>query len=394
MQQRRLAILYAKYGPYHLARLQAATRMGQDRGWQVVGIELASQQLVYPWETGAAGHAVQKYTVFSQRAVEEIPTLRQWRGMWSLLNRVDPQALAFPGFRNPGMQAALIWASLKRRPALALMASKADDYPRYPVKEWAKRRIMSLYAGVIAAGTLAGDYAFQLGIPRERIFVGNNVVDNELFIREAQWARENAPQLRKKYRLPEDYFLCVSRFMEKKNLPRLIQAYARYREITGAQAWDLVICGSGPLESRLRQQVQLLGLKQVHFPGFKQIDELPNFYGLARCFIIPSSHAEQFGLVVNEAMAAGLPVLVSRACGCAPDLVREGVNGFTFDPLDVEAMASLMVKMSSGEVDLAAMSRASGSLIARWTPEAYAENLFKAVAAAEKTMGCYFTKQS
>ena len=91
---------------------------------------------------------------------------------------------------------------------------------------------------------------------------------------------------------------------------------------------------------------------------------------------------EQWGLVVNEAMAAGLPVLVSRACGCAPDLVREGVNGFTFDPYDVGGLAGLMVRMSSGELNLKTMGEASQVIIAGWTPEVFGENLLRAVDAA------------
>jgi len=82
-------------------------------------------------------------------------------------------------------------------------------------------------------------------------------------------------------------------------------------------------------------------------------------------------------------MAAGLPVLVSRDCGCASDLVHEDVNGYTFDPYDVESLARLMVRMSSGIVDLKAMGEASLRIIAEWTPEVFAQNLFKAVAAGQ-----------
>jgi glycosyltransferase involved in cell wall biosynthesis len=117
--------------------------------------------------------------------------------------------------------------------------------------------------------------------------------------------------------------------------------------------------------------------------GFKQPKDIANYFSNAICLILPSIY-ETWGLVVNEAMAAGLPVLVSRACGCAPDLVQEGINGFTFDPYDVDGLARLMVRMSSGEVDLQAMGRASRKIIADWTPEVFAENLFKALEAARE----------
>ena len=84
----------------------------------------------------------------------------------------------------------------------------------------------------------------------------------------------------------------------------------------------------------------------VILAGFKQYDELPAYYGLASAFVHAST-TEQWGLVVNEAMASGLPVLVSDRCGCAPDLVEDGVNGFTFDPYDVEALAGLMQRVAA-----------------------------------------------
>lgn len=116
-------------------------------------------------------------------------------------------------------------------------------------------------------------------------------------------------------------------------------------------------------------------------PGFKQYSELPAYYGLASVFILPSIK-DTWGLVVNEAMAAGLPVLVSNRCGCAPDLVEEGCNGYTFDPYNVDALAGLMRKISADDCDRAAMGQASRDIIARWTPQTFAENLCKAAEAA------------
>ena len=108
--------------------------------------------------------------------------------------------------------------------------------------------------------------------------------------------------------------------------------------------WSLVLLGDGPLKSDLCRLISDLRLDAcVHLPGFKQYHELPVYYGLASAFVHAST-TEQWGLVVNEAMASGLPVLVSNRCGCAQDLVKEGVNGFTFDPCNVEQLAQLMLK--------------------------------------------------
>ena len=108
--------------------------------------------------------------------------------------------------------------------------------------------------------------------------------------------------------------------------------------------------------------------------------ELGAYYGLASAFI----HApvvDQWGLVVNEAMAAGLPVLVSTGAGAAEDLVKEGVNGFTFDPSDAGAIADAMSRISRPEAALRQMGRKSSELVESWAPKRFAEGLWQAVSA-------------
>ncbi|MEI8287859.1 MAG: glycosyltransferase [Verrucomicrobiota bacterium] len=224
------------------------------------------------------------------------------------------------------------------------------------------------------------------------------------------------------------YFLASARFVEKKNLPRLIAAYARYRTLCEARSreqgtnaksesqksefqvsgfssppsancqlpssdlrpptsdlWSLVLLGDGPLRSDLCHRISDLRLQSfVLLPGFKQYHELPAYYAAAGAFIHAST-TEQWGLVVNEAMASGLPVLVSNRCGCARDLVQDGVNGFTFDPYNVEQLAELMFQVSSSRSpgsdlrpltsDLSQMGAASARLISAWGPDRFASGL-------------------
>jgi glycosyltransferase involved in cell wall biosynthesis len=183
--------------------------------------------------------------------------------------------------------------------------------------------------------------------------------------------------------------------VEKKNLTRLIQAYARYRHLASqaasgkgeADIWNLVLLGDGPLRSIYDSQLTTLDLHDhVLLPGFKQYCELPVYYGLASTFV-HSSTVEQWGLVVNEAMASGLPVLVSDRCGCARDLVKSGVNGFTFDPYNVEQLSGLMLDLSSSGIDLAAMGQASQKIISEWGPRRFADGLAQAVRVAVTSPG-------
>ena len=242
----------------------------------------------------------------------------------------------------------MLWGKAGKKTLVMMSESSRNDKIRRPLLEWCKSQMVRRFDAALVGGNQQREYAALLGIPQHHIFLGYDVVNNDYFARKTDKVRQRKNYYRQVLGLPQRYFLTVSRFIPKKNLSGLIRAYGDYRRLTGDQAWDLVLCGSGPLERELKHQAR--DIAGIHFSGFTQIDKLPFYYGLASTFILPSSHFEQWGLVVNEAMASGLPVLVSRICGCASELVEEGFNGFTFDPLDIEGLSRLMVKMAMGEV--------------------------------------------
>ena len=104
----------------------------------------------------------------------------------------------------------------------------------------------------------------------------------------------------------------------------------------------MVIAGDGPLKEDLESFLDEHDLNdRVFLPGYIQYDEIPIFYGLSSCFILPSI-TEQWGLVINESLASGKPVLVSDKCGCAPNLVQNQEVGFIFNPMDEDDLLSKM----------------------------------------------------
>ena len=196
-----------------------------------------------------------------------------------------------------------------------------------------------------------------------------DVVDNEHFaVSNQKWRVSD--------KFPRNYFLTVTRLSPEKNLTSLLQSFERYRQKGGD--WGLVIAGTGPIERELKESIPTRLVDFVYWHGWASYDELPSLYHGASCFIL-SSTSEPWGLVVNEAMSAGLPVLVSRSCGCVPELCKTGINGYSFNPFDVEQLAELMFKMSSKEVDLNSMGRASKEIIKNYTPEIWAKTVMKMV---------------
>ncbi|MEO1184548.1 MAG: glycosyltransferase family 4 protein, partial [Cyanobacteria bacterium J06636_27] len=266
---------------------------------------------------------------------------------------------------------ALIWSLWHQKPAILLSASKEDDAPRNWWNETIKRWILKGYKAALVGGKPQKKYLIKLGMNPECIFTGYNVVGNEEF------HPNKIKSLSNPHRKP--YFLAVNRFVAKKNLSKLISSYAIYRQTAGVNAWDLVLCGDGKLRPQIEQQISELDLKDfVRLPGFLQQDDLLPYFAHAKCFI-HASIQEQWGLVVNEAMAAGLPVLVSKRCGCYEDLIIENVNGFGFDPENSQQLSQLMLKISSGEVKLEKMSQASLEHIQKFSPDYFAEGLIQAV---------------
>jgi len=103
-------------------------------------------------------------------------------------------------------------------------------------------------------------------------------------------------------------------------------------------------------------------------PGFKQKEELPKYLAVSDVFVLPSV-SEGWGLVVNEAMAAGLPILISKKCGCSQELVEDGKNGFSFDPQDTNELLRLMLDIADGKYDLKVMGENSLRIINKFKPE-------------------------
>ena len=373
----RLAVLFRSLGPYHHARLRA---LGSR--CRLAALEVSSVDPVYAWAKveGAAGF---ERAVLFEDDLETVGGMRLLRRVRQALDALAPDAVAIPGWSEPAALAALLWCLRRRRPAVLMADSTAADEIRRPGREALKRRVVRLYGAATVAGAPQRDYACALGLPRDRVFCGYDVVDNDHFARGADLARARAADWRRRLGLPGPYFLACGRFVGKKNLLGLLEAYARYRARADGRRWRLVILGDCDLRPQLASRIERLGIaRDVLLPGFRQYGELPVWYGLAGAFVHAST-TEQWGLVVNEAMASGLPVLVSERCGCAPDLVRAAANGFTFDPRDIEALAGLMQRLAAmPDERRQAMARVGRQIIAGWGPERFADGLTRAVEVA------------
>lgn len=378
---RRVCVQWPRLGPYHLARLQALHALLAERGVELVALETAGHDALYDWRTEDGATAFRREQVFPDAVFESLSPWQMHQGMVDVLNRIQPDAVAINSYSLPDARACLLWARAQHRVAVCMTDTKADDGERVWWREWIKARIVQSFDAALLAGAPQQRYFEQLGFPTSRIFLGYDVVDNAFFAEHAAQVRQHPADDRHLPGLDEEdpFFLVVGRFIPLKNIDGVLRAYQQYRARSEAP-WRLVLVGDGPERPRLEQQIREAGIGGVTLAGFQQIEALPAYYGRAGA-LIHATYKDTWGLVVNEAMAAGLPVLVSERAGCVEDLVQEGRNGYRFNPEDAQQLAAKMVHLAAPQTDREALGRQSEAIIAAWSPARFATSLWQAVLA-------------
>ncbi len=298
------------------------------------------------------------------------------------LRKANPDAIVCGGYNYLASWQALRWARRNHVRFLLWCESTSNDHRSgHRMVESLKKNFFDKCDGCIVPGTAAGEYASQMGVSREHIFIAPNAVDNDLFASLANDARRNGPRVRAELNLPARYFLFVGRLVRSKGVFELWEAYGSLNENLRSQ-FGLVFAGDGPLRSELESIAKSISPGTLRFAGFVQRDELASYYGLADCLVF-STHSDPWGLVVNEAMACGLPVICGQSAGCAADLVK--ANGRLIDSRNVDQLAHAMEELARDADLRRQMSRESLKIIRNYSPERCATGIAQAALASSST---------
>ncbi len=388
----RVAVIWIDWYPYHVARFRGLAGHPELVG-EVAGIELVGGVGVHaglrfreelPEDLAHNVHTLLPGTNWADAGQMRLAYL-----LWRKLDELNPKVVLVPGYYTLPAIAAALWARLHRRKGVLMTESTREDHTRSRFKEAAKGLgVRALFPWAVAGGRRHRHYLAALGFPAYRTMRFYDVVDNAGLGRAATQLRRTGRRGHADYGLPERYFLYVGRLAPEKNIGGpggLLGAYLAYRNVGGR--WPLVLVGDGPeRETLARQAANSPYAKDIHFAGHKGSAELGPYYAFAGCFVLPSSR-EPWGLVVNEAMACGLPVIVSSSCGCADDLVATGHNGFTFDPArSGELQASLLAMEALTPHEWAHMGSLSLERIQDYSPEAFGAEI-AGIAYADITSG-------
>ncbi len=270
--------------------------------------------------------------------------LREWHvhlnwglGWW--LRRLRPEVLVLGGYDQPLYWHGLFYARRRRIPTVLLYESwEGSAHWRRGVGFALKRAFVRRTTVGVAFGSRAAEWLRRIHGGEFPVVRSLNTVDMEFFQQRAQQFRQSPHYAERRAQYPPLLLLMVGSLIPRKNARVLLEALARLSD----PDIGLVLVGAGPQEEELRQLCWRLGLHdRVAFEGFRQQEELPQYYALADVLVVPSLE-EVWGLVVNEALATGLYVLCSTAVGAAYDLIRPGWNGELFPPTDADALADLL----------------------------------------------------
>jgi glycosyltransferase involved in cell wall biosynthesis len=288
----------------------------------------------------------------------------------------QPDIVILPGYNEISFWIALLATKLLKIPSILTFDSTAMDQPKFWYKEAVKRLFVRGCNAAFSYGTKSKEYLMALGMPSSAIFIRCQATKNSEICAIHKTAYAERQKRLDAANLKPHNFIYVGRLSLIKNIGLLIRCFENLKShFLAASDWGLIIVGDGPQCQELNSLCAKIGASDVYFAGGKSWREVPEFYALADVFVLPST-SEAWGLVVNEAMSCGLPVVVSNCCGSAYDLVIEGENGFVFDPFNEAELTDQMQYFIENPDSIERMGDYSKQIISNFTPENSAKQMY------------------
>lgn len=366
----KIVALHTDFRIYWPARLNALNLSMNKRGDKLDIIEIAGKGSNYSFSKSGIQTDLNWHILFPEEAPENLNGLIIRKKLFPLLDNLNPDVIIAGAIAFPSGALAVTWGKKNNKKVIVFDDAKIGAVHRNSMVNYIKQAV---YHGVDAMIYPSLDWE-ETGMfwdfKKEQLFYGVDVVDNDF------WGFSSAL----KYQLG-NYFVSVGRQIPKKNYLSIAQAYVCYRKRMGNDALNWVLIGDGPDHERIVEFIRRNNCEdKVHFLPFLPQEDLPSIYQHAEALICCSNSEETWGLVINEAMAGGCPVIASIQCGATNTLVQDGVNGFQFSCDDIDKLAELMVvyhKLPQHRKEF--MKEASKQVISCWGLERFAEGCCDAI---------------
>ena len=364
--RRRLAVITEIIAPYRIPVFNALARE-HDIDLHVIFLSETDPTLRH-WDVYKTEINFSYQVLPSWRARIGRQTLLLNRGLNRALRSFHPDIIVCGGYNYLASWQALSIAKWRVVPFVGWIESTCRERRSlfFPI-ELAKRFFVRACDAFLVPGTASADYLEVLGATPHTIFVAPNAIDTHLFFAAAASARENTPSIRSRFGLPCRFFLFVGRLVEEKGIFDLVEAYSRLSADTRHEI-GLVFVGDGPARDQISVRTARISPGSVRTLGFLQRDDLAQIYPLADALVFPT-YSDAWGLVVNEAMACGLPVITTEVAGCHRDLVHHGENGFVVSAGDINSLFECMNQLALNPELRERMGQRGADRIAHYSPQ-------------------------
>jgi len=320
------------------------------------------------------------YEVLFETSFEETNLFSRSIKLLKSFFKEKPDIVAIPGWYDFSLYIIAFISKILGKKIILQNDSTYEDKPRKLYKELPKKLIVKLSDAYWCYGSASKKYLLKLGANEEKIYTRFQATNNYEIEKIYNETLKEIEQIKQKLKLKSNNFIYVGRLSPEKNIKLLVEVFKNIK-LSEPQSndWGLIIVGDGPQRKDIEDFIRENNLeKDFYLTGGMSWRDVPKYYALADVFVLPSL-SEPWGLVVNEAMVCGLPVIVSKKAGAYWDLVKEGENGFGFDPTKSEELKTIMLKFINGEVDIKKMGEKSKEIIKDYTPKNTARQMLRAI---------------
>lgn len=379
-QKIRVGIVAPGLAPY---RVPLLNRLNQLPNVQVTALlcQLQDRQAgnsnLQAWNFAA--HAFRTFTYTYKTKLGDRVGVVTSPGLFTHLARTPYDLVIALGWTMPNTVIAWGQRKLARRPIVVW--DESIPHPAHPLKQQLSpvlEKYISSFDGYLATSSWCIDYLVSMGAPRDRVILFPQVTDNDFFARNAALWRTRRDEVKQALGIStSQVILFVGQFIPRKGIRPLFDAFERVAS-QNAQV-SLVLVGSGSLEPEMQERrAHSSARDRIFIQSHVSQHDLPQYYGLADLFCLPSFY-DTFGVVVNEAMASGLPVVTTGRVGAAADLVRDGVTGRVVSPGDPVALAEALTQLLNDNALRERMGSCARERMNTWSVDTAADALLQCI---------------
>jgi glycosyltransferase involved in cell wall biosynthesis len=355
-------VMFGNYALYFIPRLIAFSEKLKADGGELWILQASKENLLYGKIPQADMSVLDIVHIWD--APEE---LNYKQKAFYMLDKLNPDVLVTGFISFPYGAIGLKWAKSRKRGLVEYDDQRIDTFNRSKISNWVKTRIIRNVDAFLCPAPAWDETLLAWGFHKNEIFYGLDTSDNDFWGEKV----ENTD-----FRdLPQTYFMTVGRQGTMKNLPRFLHAYKEY--INRGGTIPLVMVGNGPEHEKLIKIAD--DNPHVIFLDFQPREKIRQLFIRMKALVLSSTKVETWGMVVNECMASGHIVAISKECGSATTLVKDGLNGFHFSPESEKEMVEVLFKIQKlSDDEFRKMGQESLNIIKEWGLEKFVDGVYAA----------------